>query len=170
MATAKGVTNRRAVGSKLMAPANFVWRKFEWEFRGQLYRFEVSRDGTQARFSSHNPGAARNGSSDVRLLDMPMAAWVALSDSVRQSNVQTRRAGLPARAGKAWSESEYRKMVSAFKADKPIAEIARQLSRTEGAIISRLAQAGLIERETFMHPPPVSLQDGAAMGEAGDRH
>lgn len=150
-----------------MAPANFVWRKLEWEFEQQIYRFDISRDGARGRFSSHNRAAGADHRSDAQLLEMPMAAWVALSDAVRQSSVQGRRARLPARAGKAWSESEFAKMLQAFEAGQSIGEIARLLSRTEGAIISRLAQAGLIEREAFLHPLPAATTDGGSANKPG---
>ena len=121
-----------------MAPANFVWRKFEWQCQGDTYWLEVSKAGGEARLSSRSAGE----NAERQLLVLPMAAWAAVSDAIRQTHVQERRAGLPARAGRSWTLSEHEKVIKAFRDDMPIEEIAKQHSRTPGAIITRLAQAG----------------------------
>lgn len=154
-----------------MAPANFIWRKFEWQVQGQTYRLEVGKDGSHARFTSQGRQAAGdNQTGDVQFLDMPMAAWVALSDAVRQTRMQEQRSGLPARAGKSWSQVECQTVVKAFKNGLSIGEIAKQQNRTEGAIISRLAQLGMIDRETFKHPAPNALSDGMVDADSIRHH
>ncbi len=150
-----------------MAPASFIWRTFEWQFQDHTYRFEVSKNGSQARFLSREPdqtGANAsdgdgNTAKDVQLLEMPMAVWVALSDAVSQTRAQERRSGLPARAGKSWSQVECQKVARAFENGVAIENIANQQNRTEGAIIARLAQLGLIDRETFAHPSLLTIKD-----------
>ncbi len=154
-----------------MTPASFVWRTFEWQFQDHSYRLEVSKNGSLARFSSHGPDrtSTKDGSTakNVQLLEMPMAVWVALSDAVSQTRAQERRSGLPARAGKSWSQAECQKVAKAFKIGVTIEDIANQQNRTEGAIIARLAQLGLIDRETFAHPSLIAMKDTKSNLQSG---
>jgi hypothetical protein len=47
-------------------------------------------------------------------------------------------------AGKKWSGDDVATLMRHFEAGTPIAEIATQLGRTKGSIISRLVQAGVL--------------------------
>jgi hypothetical protein len=54
-------------------------------------------------------------------------------------------AAAPGNAGKAWTEGEDQRLVAAFDAGTPVAELARTHERTTGAINSRLIRLGRLQ-------------------------
>jgi len=61
---------------------------------------------------------------------------------------------LPAAAGTPWSEEEDSRLAKAYVAGESLSELARAHQRTYGAIISRLAQRGLVAPSGFRYPQP----------------
>lgn len=59
----------------------------------------------------------------------------------------TRRAQLPRNIGRAWSEEEQNKMITAFQAGEAVPEIAAKHGRTLRAIEARLQVLGLISTD-----------------------
>ncbi len=51
----------------------------------------------------------------------------------------------PAKAGKPWADDEDQRLVAAFQAGTPVAELARAHERSTGAINSRLVHLGLVQ-------------------------
>jgi hypothetical protein len=56
-----------------------------------------------------------------------------------------RTAAAPGNAGKAWTGDEDQRLVSAFDAGTPVAELARSHERSTGAINSRLTRLGRLQ-------------------------
>lgn len=69
-----------------------------------------------------------------------MAAW-ALE---RARKAQDRQRGLPANAGKPWTEEEDQRLLIAFNSGKTIKHLAEEHERTEGSINARLVKHGKI--------------------------
>ncbi|HEX8606805.1 MAG TPA: hypothetical protein VF774_29455 [Pseudoduganella sp.] len=87
---------------------------------------------------------ARNALRD-RLPDAPAAA---AARAPRRAPVVRNGVVLP-NAGKKWSADDAGTLLQQFEAGTPIGQIAAQLGRTDGSIVARLVQAGLLpDRET----------------------
>lgn len=84
--------------------------------------------------------SAFNSSQVVRAL---FVAVKALDKAVKQ---EQRNNSLPDKAGKSWSDEEERELLSSFDAGISIKELATKHGRTPGAIVSRLARFGKIEK------------------------
>ncbi len=56
-----------------------------------------------------------------------------------------RAAAAPGNAGKAWTEDEDQRLLAAFDAGTPVAELVRAHERTTGAINSRLIRLGRLQ-------------------------
>jgi hypothetical protein len=54
-------------------------------------------------------------------------------------------AAAPGKAGKSWTEEEDHRLVAAFDAGTPVAELARSHQRSTGAINSRLIRLGRLQ-------------------------
>lgn len=80
----------------------------------------------------------------LREPDIIRALFLALRSLEAEPSARQRADG-PARAGQPWNSEEDRRLIEEFKAGKGSAELARQHSRTRGAVISRLARLGLVE-------------------------
>jgi hypothetical protein len=73
-----------------------------------------------------------------------LAGVTALEQSVAHSQ---RRAQLPGNVGRAWTKEEEATLVTAFKSDEPLPDIAARHGRTLRAIEARLERLGLLTAE-----------------------
>ncbi len=60
----------------------------------------------------------------------------------KEGNREARRASLPKKAGRPWSEEEDAVLVERFEGGMGFAELAKEHGRTDGAIRSRLTKLG----------------------------
>ena len=128
-----------------MADGPLVWERFEWSAGADRYRFEIEQGGVLATLSALADGGPR----EPRRLTLPMVAWEGLLDSLkttRKARGRPQQAGLPARFGARWSDSEVGELAAGFDAGRTIAELAHSHGRTAIAIESQLVKIGRMER------------------------
>ena len=70
------------------------------------------------------------------------ALYEAASALEQQERYQRRKAQLPQKTGEPWSEDEDRKLLAAFDAGSPLAELATAHQRTQTGIRARLVKYG----------------------------
>ncbi len=81
--------------------------------------------------------AAERLDPDMRLSSV---RWV---DTAKRTTVEGATSDDYSRKGKAWTSGEQARLIEAFALELPIADIAKDLGRTRGAISSRLVMLGL---------------------------
>jgi hypothetical protein len=72
------------------------------------------------------------------------ALYEAASVMEKAERFERRRAAMPTKTGKPWSEDEDRKLLSAFDAGRALQELAAAHERTTGAVRARLLKYGRI--------------------------
>jgi Mor family transcriptional regulator len=72
------------------------------------------------------------------------ALFAAVEALERRSNTEKRAGRLPENAGKAWGKEEEEQLCQDFDAGMNVAELAKKLKRTRGAVIARLEKLGKI--------------------------
>lgn len=81
--------------------------------------------------------------------DTVRALYVALDGLAKLKRAHERQKSLPTGAGRTWTEDEEQEVLRRFDAKEDVAEIARDMNRTTGAIWSRLEKLGRIKRPAF---------------------
>jgi len=76
------------------------------------------------------------------------ALFTAVDIVQREVDKNRRKERLPANFGKPWDEVEEQFLLTAFKAAKPIVEMAGALQRSQSAIRLKLEKMGMISRAT----------------------
>ena len=79
------------------------------------------------------------------------ALFVALKALDKMVRREHRKSSLPENAGRAWSDEEDKKLLSAFDAGVTVKEIGHNHVRTNGAIASRLVRLGRIKERVEAH-------------------
>lgn len=90
---------------------------------------------------------------DGRSVALPREAWEALRDALTRV-LPAPRPG-PANRGKPWDPATDERLVTAFGLGREVAEIATELGRTRGAVLSRLVRLGLVDEAAagLRYPP-----------------
>ena len=84
--------------------------------------------------------------SPYQQADTVRALCTVLEAVKRGAQNTARKKDGPAKAGKAWSAEEEQKMIKMFEAKTDVAQIAKVLCRTTGAIWARLEKLGKVKR------------------------
>lgn len=121
-----------------------VWESVNWRIGQDQFQLEIERGGLFATIKA--PGG--------RSMTLPMAVWEGLIDALKANRVSRQRAEqqFPARSRARWYDGEIAEVAEAFKAGRPIAEIAHSHNRSAYSIEYQLDRLGLISKSDIYGP------------------